>query len=112
MENIFVQLYPFVFLIGLAGYGPQLVKLIRDKNSADGISIPTWVIWTLSWAISFGYAVTWVHDFMLCLVAGMNLVAHSAIIGIVAYRRWEKEKSLPLEVSGVAEQVAYIPVRE
>ncbi len=87
MENVFVQIYPFVFMIGIAGYLPQICKLVRDRASADGMALSTWAIWTLTWMISLGYGITKLQDFMFCVVAGMNMAAHLAIIGIILYRR-------------------------
>lgn len=86
-EGLFVQLYPLVFLIGLAGYVPQLVHLMRHDDPAYNISLLTWYIWSLSYVIGLGYGITHLHDFMFCMVAGMNLTAHFGIIMIVSYRR-------------------------
>ncbi len=87
MEALFSQLYPFVFLIGLAGFGPQIYQLMRNPASADSLSLSTWAIWALTWFISLGYGVTKLHDFMFCLTASVNFSAHMAIFLIIAYRR-------------------------
>lgn len=87
MEALFTALYPFVFLIGLAGYGPQLYRLMTDKSGAEGMSVPTWVIWCAAWCISFGYGISVLRDDMFMLVAGMNMIGHFMVIGLILYRR-------------------------
>lgn len=87
LETVFVLLYPLVFLIGLAGYIPQIVRLVRDDSPALNISLMTWFIWTFATAISLGYGITKLHDVMFCVVTATNLLAHMLIIMLVIYRR-------------------------
>jgi hypothetical protein len=87
MEQFFNYLYPFVFAIGLAGYGPQLYKLWQDPSAASGMALSTWMIWASTWFISFGYGVTKLNDGMFCLVAGMNFTAHLIIIAMIVWHR-------------------------
>jgi len=87
MGDVFTQLYPFVFVIGLAGYGPQLYKLWKEPRTAASLSLSTWVIWTSTWFISLGYGMTKLDDALFCLVAGMNLGAHIVIIALIAWHR-------------------------
>jgi hypothetical protein len=87
MGDVFSQLYPFVFVIGLAGYGPQLYKMWKNPACADSLSLSTWLIWTSTWLISLGYGATKLQDVMFCLTAGMNLAAHCAIVGFICHRR-------------------------
>lgn len=110
MEALFIQLYPFVFIIGMAGYGPQLYKLFRDRKSADGLSLSTWMIWTSTWAISLGYGMVHLDDLMFCMVAGMNLVAHMAVIAFILLRKWEVARENTLPSDNMA--LAYVPVRK
>lgn len=89
MEYLFSSLYPFLFVIALMGFGPQIYKLLTDKTSAAGFSFTTWIIWTFGWGISLGYGMTKLQDTMFCIVAAVNLAAHLLILGIMAYRRYE-----------------------
>lgn len=87
MESLFTLLYPFVFLIGLAGFGPQIHKLLTEPTAAEGMSLSTWFMWALTWVISFGYGVTVLKDPMFCIVAGTNMTAHILVFALILYRR-------------------------
>jgi hypothetical protein len=88
MDFLFAQLYPFVLVIGLAGFGPQIFKLIRDPASADGLSVSTWLMWTMSWCISLGYGLTNLNDAMFILTAAVFMAAHGAVLCFILYRRF------------------------
>ena len=110
MGNLFSQLYPFVFVIGLAGYGPQLFRLYQNPDSAEGLSLSTWAIWASTWLISLGYGITKLHDPMFCLTAGMNFAAHIIIVGfILSYRLRHAGNIYPADT---VLQPKYLPIRK
>lgn len=87
MEEIFVSLYPLVAVIAFVGYMPQLKVILFAQCALGNISVTTWIIWASTWAISFGYGITKLHDVMFCVTAGMNLSVHFCIIAAVLYKR-------------------------
>lgn len=95
--EFFTLLYPVVPLIGLAGFMPQIITLLRSDKPAHSISVSTWLIWTITWLISFGYAVFALQDILFAITSGMNLVGHIMIIAITMYKR-QKYGGVPLRL--------------
>ena len=85
--ELFTFLYPVVPLIGLMGFLPQIFTLIKITEAPNTISVSTWSIWTMTWLISFGYAVFAMHDTLFAVTCGMNLVGHILIIALTIYKR-------------------------
>ncbi len=85
MEALFTFLYPFVFVIGMAGYAPQLYKIYHEPACAKAMSLSTWSIWLSSWALSLGYGITVIQDMKFCIIAGMNVIAHFITISMIVY---------------------------
>ena len=97
MEKIVAFLYSGVAFIGLAGYLPQILRLLKAANT-DGVSLGTWFIWSVTWLISLSYGIICAQDVLISLVATINLVGHLIIIGIVCIKRYETEllKTVPV----------------
>ena len=91
--EIISSLYAVVFFIGLAGYLPQIINLIKDQSSTKGISLLTWFIWSSSWLISLAYAYLCLEDLKFTLVAAMNLLGHMAVIALVIRGRCQDTRS-------------------
>lgn len=104
-RRFFLLLYPAVPLIGLAGYGPQLVTLLKTDRPPHSISLSTWFTWALTWFISFGYAAFYVQDILFALTSAMNLAGHICVIGLTLYKR-NKYSERPL-VSGQKRRTGY-----
>lgn len=85
--DFFLLLYPAVPLIGLAGYGPQLVTLLKTDRAPHSISLSTWYTWAMTWFISLGYAVFYVQDILFALTSGMNLLGHICVICLTIYKK-------------------------
>lgn len=85
--KVIEHLYTLVFFIGLAGYLPQIIQLIRSRSYAEGISLVTWGIWSSTWVISLLYGYLCLADARFCLVAATNLLGNLTIISIVYYNR-------------------------
>lgn len=94
--QIFTYLYPVVPLIGLMGFMPQIIRLVKLEQTPDAISLSTWLIWTTTWLISFGYAVYTLQDLMFAITSGMNLVGHILIIMLTVYKRQKYAAEIPL----------------
>lgn len=93
--ELFTSLYPIVPLVGLMGFLPQVMTLLKAREAPVSLSLSTWFIWTATWIISFGYAVFALHDALFAATAGMNLAGHIAIIGLTVYKR---QKYAPVSV--------------
>ncbi|MDP7141687.1 MAG: hypothetical protein QF692_02015 [Alphaproteobacteria bacterium] len=85
--EFFTYIYPVVPLVGLIGFLPQMITLLKLSDVPKSISLMTWYIWTATWAISFGYAVFALQDGLFALTSGMNLVCHVLIISVTLYKR-------------------------
>ena len=85
--DFFTMLYPIVPLIGIMGFLPQIITLLKADRVPASISLSTWSIWTLTWLISFGYATFALQDILFATTCGLNLIGHFAIIGLTVYKR-------------------------
>lgn len=86
-DDAFLVIYPLVPLIGLFGYIPQIITLSQTKHAPRSLSLPTWITWTVTWFISFGYAYFYVNDLLLSTTSAMNLAGHLLVIGLALYKR-------------------------
>lgn len=87
INDLFTFLYPVVPMVGMAGYVPQIVALIRAKRIPQSISLSTWFAWTMTWLVSLGYGVFELQDSLFCMTASMNLMGHLAIIGLTLFKK-------------------------
>jgi len=87
--DIINLLYSTIVVIAVFGYAPQLWKLWHSKGDGKDISITTWLIWLYTWVVTLLYGWIELADLKLCIVAGINLIGHLAIIGLT-YRNRKK----------------------
>lgn len=87
MEKLFVILYPCVALISVAGYLPQIVKLVRAKGRVDGISLRSWLMWIATSCISLGYGIFHLQDLMFSLTVAASLAAMLVVAYLVIRNR-------------------------
>ena len=80
-------LYGTIVLIAVFGYVPQIYKLIKSNSDGKDISITTWLIWLYTWVVTLLYGWIELEDTKLCIVAGINLFGHIAIIGLTLRNR-------------------------
>ena len=85
MEEFFVYLYPLVGFISVVGYVPQLRKLIFATRPTEQTSVGSWIIWTISSFIGFGYSFYHIKDYMLISVSGINFVMCSFVLLLLVY---------------------------
>lgn len=91
--DFFTLIYPFVPLVGLSGYIPQILKLFALQECPQSFSLLTWYIWLSAWVISLGYTYFAISDYMLCITAGINTLAHTLIIAIVHFKTLKYQAS-------------------
>jgi hypothetical protein len=91
--DFFMFMYPIVPLVGITGYLPQIINLFRTTEAPKSISLSTWMIWTITWIVSFGYAIFSLQDLLFATTSGMNLVGHVLIIALAIYKRHKYDRN-------------------
>lgn len=110
-ESLLIAAYALVPIIGVIGYGSQIISLLKVKGPLQGFSCATWSVWLFSWMISLVYGAFKLGDVMFCVAALANIVPIIAIIAIALY----KSRSPALEINArinqhidqIANQVHY-----
>lgn len=87
LSYVFGGIYPIVPLIAFIGFCPQLFFAYKAQSALKSISILTWLIWLGSWCIAFGYSALTIKDPMLTFTAGLNIVTHVMLIGVIVFKR-------------------------
>ena len=100
-DALFTFLYPIVPLVAFFGYIPQIIILVKADRAPKSISISTWTLWTITWLISFGYAIFSLNDPMFAFTCGMNVMAHMTIIILKVYK--DIKYKLPLYEEAILE---------
>ncbi len=85
MTKLLTALYLLVVpAIALVGYLPQLRKLLRSGDSS-GLSMTSWLLWTVGAGISLAYACCVLHDVALSAVCALHLL-FSGLIYLIGLR--------------------------
>jgi len=85
--DIITWAYSCVGIVSLTAYLPQIIKLIREPDSAHKIALSSWLIWTLTGGISVCYAAGVAHDPYITWVAGVGFAGTVAVTGLTLYVR-------------------------
>lgn len=104
MESIFIYLYPLVVINGILGYVPQIIRLLKTDD-VESISLSSWGIWIFGSAISMGYGIYHLKDFMFCVATGVGLFCMIAIVSIVLYKKQAIRRSLMSLPESLAEEI-------
>jgi len=80
MEQILSVLYGASGIAASALYLPQILKYHRDRDARQSISLLSWSGWILIAAITVTYALYVVKSYLIAAVAGLNIVAQSAVL--------------------------------
>lgn len=88
MEHLFSGLYSLVALFTVIAYLPQIVSLLRADTPVAGMSVSTWILWTLSGAVSFGYGVFCLDDMRFCVVTGSGLALMLVVTALLIHNRY------------------------
>lgn len=88
MEQLLILLYPVVAVIQATAYFPQIRALVVSKTASRNMSIQSWLLWTFSNLIGWGYVSVVVDDFMLSLVSLFNLVMCATIATLIIHNRY------------------------
>lgn len=101
LSDVFLFLYPIVPLVGLMGFVPQIIAIIKTDTALRSFSISTWLMWLSTWCISFGYGALCIQDMLFCITCAMNIIAHVFIIALVFVKRRNnyRTRKLPIDMS-------------
>ncbi len=88
MGIFFEYLYPFVGVIFVIGYFPQIKSLIMAKEDDGSVTLSSWLLWLAANIICVGYAYYVVHDIPLTITSALNLLLSSIICGLLIYNRY------------------------
>ncbi|WP_077002332.1 hypothetical protein [Variovorax sp. KK3] len=75
-------------------YVPQIVVVWRCRDGAPSVSQLTWGSWVLSHITAVLYGALVVFDLFFLLISLVNLLGCGLVVGIVAWRRWQKRRAL------------------
>ncbi len=90
--NFFLVLYPFVSLINMAAYLPQIKKLLQT-NSLDGVSLSAWMSWLFGSVVTLGYGIYYLNDFLFLATQALNAIMVFTIISIIFYKQFQISKT-------------------
>jgi hypothetical protein len=76
--QILIVCYAFVGVMVVVGYWPTIRDLYHHKKK--GANIKSYVIWTLTSAISFLYALFILSDLLLRIVVGLNFASCALVL--------------------------------
>lgn len=68
-------------------YLPQLAVILRDAAGARAVSLATWGYWTLSSALTLGYAITVARDPSFATVSAFHLAGCVSIVSVTILQR-------------------------
>jgi hypothetical protein len=71
----------------LIGYLPQLMRVHRDTNGAEAVSIATWTLFATANLATVSYALIVVDDAALAIAFALNTLGCVAIVGLTVWKR-------------------------
>lgn len=74
-------------LARVAGYFPQMVRVYRDSNGAEAVSLATWSMFFAANLATVSYAQIIVQDVTMAAIFGLNALGCLAIIGLTGWKR-------------------------
>ncbi|MBT3450506.1 hypothetical protein HN652_01070 [archaeon] len=77
--TLIISLYAVTGVVGILGYIPTIIDLIKNKSSAN---IGSYAIWTLCACVSFLYATFVISDLLLEIMTGLNFLSCAIILGL------------------------------
>ena len=71
----------------LCAYVPQVTAVVRDRGGAEAISLPTWMFWAFSHAVTGVYCATVANDVLLAGMTWGNCAGACAVAALTAMKR-------------------------
>ncbi len=94
MLELLSFMYAGVGAMGVAGFVPQIIKLLKATGQSKAISLQTWGIWTFGNSISFLYAIFILKDLTAIAVIGGNLMGTTSVFCLASYNRFIRFRHL------------------
>ena len=89
MENtILTFMYSMVGVVGCIGFMPQIYKLIKATEHSDNMALSTWMVWSVTGAITVAYAFSVVQDSLFTAVAAINCLCTMMILSLGFYNKY------------------------
>jgi FtsH-binding integral membrane protein len=74
----------------LVGYIPQMLRVHRDRNGAEAVSLATWCLFAAANLATVSYAYVVANDAAMTIVFSLNAFGCLAIAGLTAWKRIER----------------------
>ena len=78
----------------VVAYFPQMIRVYRDTDGAQAVSLSTWVLFAVTNGATVCYALAALNDRVMALVFALNTVCCLAIAGMTAskraHHRWQQ----------------------
>jgi hypothetical protein len=71
----------------VVAYFPQMIRVYRDADGAQAVSLSTWVLFAVTNAATVCYALAALNDRVMALVFALNTACCVAIAAMVASKR-------------------------
>lgn len=84
---IITDLYWLFGFVTLTAYPLQLIRIWRDPDGAQSISVLAWVVWSGAYAASLAYAGWVVHAVAFSVISAGNLAGSLAIVVLSLAKR-------------------------
>ena len=85
-DNLLIYSYSFVPIIGLVGYVPQIISLIKMREKLESFPMAMWGLWFAASVISLLYGVFHLQDTLFSITAGSNTIAIAIVMSLATYR--------------------------
>lgn len=85
--TVIIVLYACTGTIGILGYIPTIIDLVKKKPSAN---IKSYLIWASCSGVSFLYATFVISDLLLEIVTGLNFISCAIILGLALRLEFKK----------------------
>ena len=79
-QSVITYLYLIVPFVSTAAWVPQLVKLVKQPSSREGMSVPTWALWTFTGWVSVAYVAIVVFDMLLLVTLTLNALGQTVTL--------------------------------
>lgn len=93
--SLISTLYSTVGFVIVAGYMPQIFRLIRTTTDCMDISVSAWMIWNYTSIVSLLYGIFEMHDPKFIFVCTTNILCINTIIFMTLYKRHKYAKRVP-----------------
>lgn len=95
MEEVLTVLYAFVPVVSAAGWVPQIVRLLRQPDLGEGLSLPTWAMWAATGVVGLLYSAFVGQDILVTAFFAVAAAGQSTMLALALRARWRARKASP-----------------